>query len=193
MKRGKATIKGRLDFMSGNDRQPVRKFIRMVSNPVSTVLWAHNNLQLWQSHPVLNRLHRAMELARRKTLPQGLLGQAIDYTLKRWTALDQFITDGVLEIDSNGIKNLISPSALGKRNWMFIDHPEAGERSAVIYTLLGSCRRHGINPFDYLKDLFIRLPAAKITEIKQFTPAARAKTKAIGREGSSTNLVDVRV
>ncbi|MGD0253451.1 MAG: transposase domain-containing protein [Verrucomicrobiota bacterium] len=42
----------------------------------------------------------------------------------------------------------------------------------MIYTLLGSCRRHGINPFDYLKDLFTRLPAARITEIKQFTPAA---------------------
>ena len=46
-----------------------------------------------------------------------------------------------------------------------------------IYTLLGSCRRHGINPFDYLKDLFTRLPAAKITEIKEFTPAAWAKAK----------------
>ncbi len=48
----------------------------------------------------------------------------------------------------------------------------------MIYSLLGSCRRHGINPFDYLKDLFTRLPAAKITEIKQFTPMAWAKPKA---------------
>jgi transposase len=61
--------------------------------------------------------------------------------LKRWKALNQFITDGTLEIDNTGIPNSIRPSALGKRNWMFIGHPEAGERSAVIYTLLGSCRR----------------------------------------------------
>lgn len=47
----------------------------------------------------------------------------------------------------------------------------------MIYTLLGSCRRQGINPFDYLKDLFTRLPAAKITQIKQFTPAAWAWAK----------------
>ena len=60
---------------------------------------------------------------------------------------------------------------------MFIGHPEAGERSAVIYTLLGSCRRLGINPFDYLKDLFTRLPAAKITQIKQFTPAMWGRTR----------------
>lgn len=46
-----------------------------------------------------------------------------------------------------------------------------------MYTLLGSCRRHGVNPFDYLKDLFTRLPAAKITQIKEFVPAAWAKAK----------------
>jgi hypothetical protein len=61
---------------------------------------------------------------------------------------------------------------------MFIGHPEAGERSAVIYTLLGCCQRHGINPFEYLKDLLIRLPAAKINQIKDFTPAAWTKAKA---------------
>jgi hypothetical protein len=133
-------------------------------------------IRTWQSRPVLARLRRAMELERRRTLPQGLLGQAIDYALKRWEALTRFVDDGVLEIDNNLIENAIRPSALGKKNWLFIGHPEAGERSAVIYTLLGSCRRHGINPFDYLKDLFTRLPSAKITEIRQFTPSEWAKS-----------------
>ncbi len=84
-----------------------------------------------------------------------------------------------LEVRSkkNWYRRSIRPSALGKKNWLFVGHPEAGERSAVIYTLLGSCRRHGINPFDYLKDLFTRLPAAKITHIQEFTPAAWAKAK----------------
>jgi transposase len=135
-------------------------------------------MRVWQSRPVLARLHRAMEVIRRKTLPQGLLGQAIDYALKRWEALTRFVEDGTLEIDNNLIENGIRPSALGKKNWLFIGHPEAGERSAVIYTLLGSCRRHGINPFDYLKDLFTRLPAAKITQIEEFTPMAWARGKA---------------
>ena len=132
----------------------------------------------WQSRPILARLRRAMELVRGRTLPQGLLGQAIDYALKRWEALTRFVDDGLLEIDNNLIENAIRPSAIGKRNWLFIGHPEAGDRSAVIYTLLGSCRRHGINPFDYLKDLFTRLPSAKITEIKQFTPSEWAKARA---------------
>jgi len=134
-------------------------------------------MRAWQAQPVLARLHRAMELVRRKTLPQGLLGQAIDYTLRRWEALTRFVDDGVLEIDNNLIENAIRPSALGKKNFLFFGHPEAGERSAVIYTLLGSCRRQGVNPFDYLKDLFTRLPAAKITQIREFTPAAWANAK----------------
>lgn len=136
-------------------------------------------LRVWQAQPVLARLHRAMELTRRKTLPQGLLGQAIDYALKRWEALTRFVQAGLLEIDNNLIENAIRPSALGKKNFLFFGHPGAGERSAVIYTLLGSCRRQGINPFDYLKDLFTRLPAAKISQINEFKPAAWAKAKAM--------------
>ena len=63
-------------------------------------------MRVWQSRPVLARLRRAMEVVRRKTLPQGLLGQAIDYALKRWEALARFVEDGVLEIDNNLIENV---------------------------------------------------------------------------------------
>ena len=59
--------------------------------------------------------------------------------------------------------------------------PGTSERSAVIYTLLGSCRRQGLNPFHYLKDLFTRLPSAKIAQIREFTPAAWAEVKAKAR------------
>jgi hypothetical protein len=71
-------------------------------------------IRTWQSRPILARLRRAMELVRRRTLPQGLLGQAIDYTLKRWQALTRFVDDGLLEIDNN-LENAIRPSALGKK------------------------------------------------------------------------------
>jgi len=63
---------------------------------------------------------------------------------------------------------------------LFIGHPDAGERSAVIFTLFVSCRRRGINLNDYLNDFFASLPAALITEIKPFAPAEWAKIKANG-------------
>ena len=74
-------------------------------------------LRPWQSRPVLARWHRAMELVRRRTLPQGLLGSAIDYAVKRWPALTQFVADATLEIDNNLIENAITPSALGKKSF----------------------------------------------------------------------------
>ena len=76
-----------------------------------------------------------------------------------------------------GIKNAIRPTAIGKKNFLFIGHPEAGQRSAVIYSVLGSCRRHGINPAEYLQDVFERLPKAKTSEVPALTPAAWAKAR----------------
>jgi transposase len=110
-------------------------------------------------------------------LPKSLLGQAIDYTLARWAALIRYVADGHLEIDNNACENSIRPTAIGKKNFLFIGHPDAGQRSAIIYSVLGSCRRHGINPDEYLRDLFERLPKAKTSEVKSLTPAAWAKTK----------------
>jgi len=133
--------------------------------------------RVWQSQPVLTRLRRALEIVRRRVLPQSLLGQAIDYTLGRWEALIRYVDDGRLEIDNNLCENAIRPAAIGKKNFLFIGHPEAGQRSAVIYSVLGSCRRHGINPAEYLQDVFERLPKAKTSEIKSLTPAAWLKTR----------------
>jgi transposase len=134
-------------------------------------------VRAWQSRPILERLRRALEIVRRRVLPKSLLGQAIDYTLVRWAALIRYVDDGRLEIDNNICENAIRPTAVGKKNFLFIGHPDAGQRSAVIYSVLGSCRRHGINPAEYLQDVFERLPKAKTSEVPALTPAAWAKAK----------------
>jgi hypothetical protein len=114
---------------------------------------------------------------RRRVLPKSLLGQAIDYALGRWEALTRYVDDGRLEIDNNCCENAIRPTAVGKKNFLFVGHPQAGQRSAVIYSVLGSCRRHGINPAEYLHNVFERLPKAKTSDLKSLTPAAWAKAK----------------
>jgi len=134
-------------------------------------------MRAWQSRPILARLRRALEAVRRRVLPQSRLGQAIDYSLSRWEALVRYGDEGRLEIDNNLCENAIRPTAIGKKNFLFIGHPQAGQRSAVIYSVLGSCRRHNVNPAEYLQDLFERLPKAKTSEVKSLTPAAWAKAK----------------
>jgi transposase len=57
------------------------------------------------------------------------------------------------------VENAIRPSSVGKKNWLFIGHPDAGDRAAVLYSLIVSCQRRENNPHDYLKDVLTRLPA----------------------------------
>lgn len=77
---------------------------------------------------------------------------------------------GRVEIDSNKVENAIRPTAVGKKNFLFVGHPDAGWRSAVFYSLIESCRRRGINAERYLKDVLERLPDLMQAELTQFVP-----------------------
>jgi len=104
-------------------------------------------------------------------LPKSTMGKAINYFLTEYDALVGYLRDGRFEIDNNLIENSIRPTAVGRRRWLFIGHPHAGWRSAVVYSLLASCRRRGINPETYLTDVLRRLPSLKITDIDALLPA----------------------
>jgi transposase len=128
--------------------------------------------------PLLEALPPRLEAMRQKHLPQSPLGKAIRYTLGEWQALTRYLEDGRLEIDNNLTENAIRPSAVGKKNWLFIGHPEAGWRSAVIYSVIVSCRRRGIDPWQYLSDVLQRLPAMKHSELVSIVPARWKPTEA---------------
>ena len=74
--------------------------------------------------------------------------------------------------DNNLVENAIRPSAIGKKNWLFIGHPDAGQRSAIIYSLVVSCQRHGKDPLAYLRDVLGRLPS--LTNQDDLTPLTPA-------------------
>jgi len=130
-----------------------------------------------ESKPIVERLERAMIRLKSsgKHLPQSLVGIAVDYALGQWRTLDVYLEDGRVEIDNNLVENAIRPTALGKKNWLFMGDADAGERGAVIYTVIESCRRRGIDPYAYLKDVLTRLPKMTNHQIPEVTPAAWAK------------------
>lgn len=102
---------------------------------------------------------RKLTLAlRAKALPQSGLGQACTYLLHQWMPLTAHLQHSQTRLDNNLVENAIRPSAIGKKNWLFIGHPDAGQRSAIIYSLVVSCQRHGKDPLAYLKDVLTRLP-----------------------------------
>ena len=114
-----------------------------------------------QSEPILRLLKRAMLHLRQKCpkiLPKSSLGKALDYALGQWAGMQVYIGKGKVNIDNNPIERDIRLTAIGKKNHMFIGHPDAGGRSAVMYTLVASVRNHGGDPRAYLKDIIERLP-----------------------------------
>lgn len=119
---------------------------------------------------VLERLAKALRLKFDRHRPTSAMGRAIAYTLSLWPQLLKFRDDGRLEIDNNLVENAVRPTAIGKKNWMFIGHPDAGQRSAVIYTILECCKRQGINPRDYLHDILTRIPAMTNRQTASLTP-----------------------
>jgi transposase len=107
---------------------------------------------------------------RPQLLPKSSLGKAVHYFRNEYEALTGYLRDGRFEIDNNLVENSIRPTAVGRRRWLFIGHPDAGWRSAVIYSLLVSCRRRGINPQDYLTAVLARLPTVTNKQIDELLP-----------------------
>jgi transposase len=132
-----------------------------------------------QSRPLVERIGRA--LVRLKTLgrflPKSLLGEAVDYALGQWSSLQVYLGDGRVEIDNNLVENAIRPTALGKKNWLFMGEADAGQRGAIIYTLVESCRRRGQDPYEYLRDVLTRLPHMTNRQIPEVTPQAWCKAR----------------
>lgn len=114
---------------------------------------------------------RALELkANPRFLPQSSLGKAVNYFLDEYTAAVGYLREGRFAIDNNLVENDVRPSVVGRKRWLFIGHPNAGWRSAVIYTIIQSCRRRGINPQEYLTDVLGRLPAMQSPQVKNVLP-----------------------
>jgi|SRR5580692_4199006 transposase len=113
-------------------------------------------------------LHKLAVGLRQRVLPKSALGKACDYLLAQWTPLTAHLDHGQTRLDNNLVENAIRPSAIGKKNWLFIGHPDAGQRSAIIYSIVVSCQRHGKDPLAYLRDVLTRLPA--MTNQDDLTP-----------------------
>ena len=143
------------------------------------------------SAPIMERIKaRLEELQRsRKHLPQSLTGKALSYALNQWGKLGVFLCHGSVQIDNNLIENTIRPSAIGKKNWLFMGDPTSGDRAATFYTLIGNCHRQGINAEAYLTDIFKRLPTETNQTVRRLTPKAWAAEQAALRQALAQSAV----
>lgn len=121
-----------------------------------------------KAKPILESLGVWLKENYTQVLPGTPIGKAIGYALQRWDKLSIYITQPFLEIDNNGIENLVRPLTLGRRNFLFAGSHHGAERIALLYSLMGCCKAHDINPYAYLKDVLQRLadyPQKKIEDL----------------------------
>ncbi len=105
-----------------------------------------------------------------KYLPKSPLGQAVAYTLRRWDQLTRYVDHGDVEIDNNLIENSMRGVAVTRKNFLFAGSEAGAERAAVLFSLVESCRRLGLNPHEYLTDVLTRLPETPLDQLDALTP-----------------------
>ncbi len=180
----------RRGFIEAKEEQPQRAgwVLRQMQNLYALekrLREAGTGPRLKQAHraaeatPVLTRIKKAIHLfeSSPRPLPQSALGKAVSYALGQWEAMENYLSHGRVEIDNNLAENGIRPTALGKKNYLFFGEVEAGETSAILYTVIENARRRGLDPQACLRDIVTRLPETKQSEIASITPAAWAKAQ----------------
>ncbi len=110
------------------------------------------------------------EYTERKVLPKSPVGIAMAYSIKRWDKLTRYTSNGTPAIVNNPIENSMRPVALGRRKNLFAGSHEAARRTDMIYSLLGSCKMQGVNPYLWLKDVLTIISMHPIKKIRELIP-----------------------
>lgn len=127
-------------------------------------------LRLAESLGVINELGKWIFEEIKATLPKSQIGKAMAYAYARWDALSAYLYDGSLQIDNNMVENAIRPVALGRKNYLFAGSHEAAQRAAMIYSFFAICKKHDVNPFNWLKYTLENIMSINHKNIKDLYP-----------------------
>ena len=128
----------------------------------------HLRLRAEQSARVLDRIRDWLAEQTPRHPPKSPIGEAIRYAQGQWEALGRFLEDASLPLDNNASENALRVVALGRKNFLFVGHDDAGAGLAGLYSLIATCQANGVNPEAYLADVLLRVqtqPAAQIDDL----------------------------
>jgi transposase len=137
---------------------------------------ARRDLRYEQSRPLLAKVAAERDQLAQTVLPKSPLGDALRYLTNQWAALQRFVDDGRLAIDNNRAENQLRVVALGRKNWLFAGSFEGARRAALLYSLVQSCALVDVPPFEYLRDVLLRVATHPQRRIGQLTPKGWADT-----------------
>ncbi|MEB3701818.1 IS66 family transposase [Candidatus Bealeia paramacronuclearis] len=104
-----------------------------------------------KAKPILEKFKVLLKEHKKVIVPKSPLGQAVGYVLRQWGPLTEYLNDGRLDIDNNMAERAIRPFAVGRKNWLFMGNVKGALASAVIYSLIETCKANGVNAFDYFR------------------------------------------
>ncbi len=142
--------------------------------------------------PIIDELTARIKdrLVNGKALPKSNLREALGYYCSLIPHLKNYTQHAFARLDNNVAERAIRPLAIGRKNWMFIGSEEGGEASAVLLSLVQTCRAIGVNPHEYLEDVMRRLPAHNSQKLHELLPdawaAARRQAKASSTSSAPT-------
>jgi transposase len=123
-----------------------------------------------KADPILKGMWLWMQQQYLHVLPKSAIGKALAYSIERWHKLSVYTTDGRLNIDNNPVENSIRPVALGRKNYLFAGSHEAAKRSGMLYSLLGTCKMHGVEPYAWLKDVLHKIADHPVNKVHELLP-----------------------
>lgn len=111
-----------------------------------------------ESIPILTAFHTWLDKAAATLLSESPMGKAVSYALRQWKYLERYVEDGDYPIDNNLVEREIRPVATGRKAWLFSDTPSGADASAVLFSIMLSCRANGVEPYAYLRHVLTELP-----------------------------------
>lgn len=123
-----------------------------------------------QAVPILAALGKWMKEQYIHAIPKSSIGKALGYSIERWEKLSLYTGDGKLNIDNNPVENSIRPVALGRKNYLFAGSHQAAKRSGMLYSLLGTCKMHGIEPYGWLKNVLQTIADHPVNKVQELLP-----------------------
>jgi len=134
-------------------------------------------LRQQHSVPLLNAFKAWLDDQAPKVLPESLLGKAISYTRNQWEYLSRYVTDGRAPVDNNVLERDVRPFATARKSWLFSDTVAGAKASAMVYSLMLTCRACQVEPYAYLLHVLTELPQrapdADVTDLLPFNYARR--------------------
>ena len=123
-----------------------------------------------EAYPLIREFERWIEREANTTTPRSAIGKALRYAYALYPRLSRYVTDGRYRIDNNLAENAVRPLALGRKNYLFCRNHEAAYHTAIVYSLLGTCRLWGIEPVRWLTDVFSRIQDCSVKRLEELLP-----------------------